>query len=152
MSCATASIGTTISVSVTEPATRDQAGYAALTYTKVGATLTIPTFGGSSSPTSSTPLETGTVCKSQGPIDWGQLAMNALYVEGEAGHAILLDGLNGSNKGQDLAIEIKYPNGAIRYTGGYVGAYTETPGSAGDNIMMDATLELNYEPIPVAAP
>ena len=53
MGCATASIGTTISVSVAEPATRDQAGYAALTFTKVGSTLTIPQFGGTSTATTS---------------------------------------------------------------------------------------------------
>ena len=150
--CALASIGAFIEVSVNEPATRDEAGYAALSYTEVGNTITIPQFGGSSSPTSSTPLKTGTVCKSQGPIDWGQLALNNLYTEGDAGHAILLDGLDGATKGQDLSYKITYPNGAIRYTAGYVGAYQETPGSAGDNLMMDATIELNYKPVHVDAP
>ena len=150
MSCATASIGTTIAVSVAAPATRDEAGYAALTYTQIGSTLTIPQFGGTASATSSTPLETGEVCKSQGPIDWGQLALNALYVEAEAGHALLLDGFSGTTKGQDLSFEITYPNTAVRYVAGFVASYTETPGSAGDNIMLDSTIELNYGPVFVA--
>jgi len=149
---ATASIGTTIKVSVAAPATRDAVGYAALTYTQVGATLTIPQFGGSTSPTSNVPLDTGEECKTPGPINWNQLALTALYVDDDAGHAILLDGFSGANKGVNYSFEITYPNGAIRYTGGYVGSYQETPGSAGDNIMMDATIELNYKPILVAAP
>ena len=160
MSCATASIGCTIAVSTAAPATRDAAGYGALDFTEatssgtgavVGQTLTIPQFGGTSSPTTATPLATGEVCKSQGPIDWGQLALNALYVDDDAGHVILLSGLNGADKGKDLSFEITYPNGAIRYTAGHVSGYTETPGSAGDNIMMDATIELNYQPVNVAA-
>ncbi len=151
MTCATASIGVTIGVSTAAPATQDQTGYSALTYTLVGGTLTIPAFGGTSSATTSTPLDTGYICKSQGPIDWGQLTLNNLYIDGDAGHALLLSGLNGADKGNDLSFEITYPNGAVRYTAGIVSSYTETPGSAGDNIMMDATIDLNYEPVRVSA-
>ena len=150
--CALSSIGMIFEVSSTEPATQDPAGFAALTYTKVGVLLTFPVVGGTADITSSDPLETGQRCKSQGVIDWGQLPLESLYVEGDAGLEIMHQGLNGTFKGQDMAYKGTYPNGAIRYYRGFVSASTETVGSASDNIMSGVQVEINYEPIRVAAP
>jgi len=150
--CAVGSIGVVLSVSAIEPATQDEAGFVALTYTKVANLLSFPTFGGVAGVISNTPLETGTECKSQGAINWGSIPLNGLYTEADAGHAIMDEGLNGLYKGQDMAFELVYPNGAIRYLRGFVTTYTETPGDSGSNILMDTAIELNYEPLRVAAP
>ena len=152
MGCATSSIGTTLSVSSTEPATQDQAGFELLTYTKIGKLLTIPAFGGVAAVISNTPLETGTECKSQGAINWGSMPLSGLYVDDDAGLDILNEGLNGTFKGQDMAFKLEYPNGAVRYLRGFITTYTENPGDASTNIMTDSAIELNYEPIRVAAP
>ena len=151
MGCATSSIGAYLSVSSSEPATQDESGFASLTYTEIGEALSLPAFGGTAAVTSNTPLKTGTECKSQGAINWGSMAINALYIDEEAGHVIMRSGLNGAFKGQDMAFELTYPNGAVRYLRGFVSMYTENPGDASSNIMMDTSIELNYEPIYVAA-
>jgi len=114
-------------------------------------TLSLPAFGGTAAVTTNTPLKTGYECKSQGAINWGSMAINALYVDVEAGHAIMLDGLDGTFKGKDLAFEVTYANGAVRYLRGFVSMYTENPGDASSNILMDTSVELNYKPIPVVA-
>ena len=150
--CAIGSIGVVLSVSVAAPATQNAAGFAALTFTKVAALLSFPSFGGVAAVVSNTPLETGEECKSQGSINWGSVPLNGLYTEEDPGHLIMLSGLNGAQKGVDLSFELVYPNGAIRYLRGFVTTYTENPGDSGTNMMMDTAIELNFEPIRVVAP
>ena len=150
--CAIGSIGVVFSVSITAPATQDAAGFAALTYTKVAALLSFPSFGGVAGVISNTPLETGKECKSQGAINWGSIPLNGLYTEEDPGHLIMLSGFSGANQGDDLSYELVYPNGAIRYLRGFVSTYTENPGDSGTNMMMDTAIELNFEPIRVVAP
>ena len=150
--CSVSSIGAFVEVSFTAPATFDEAGYAAIAdYVELGGNLSLPTFGGTSSSSSNTPLKTGTVCKSKGAIDWGQLTLDSLHVESDAAQLLMFTGLNGVNKFNDLTVKLTYGNGAVRYTGGIVSAYTETVGSAGDDIMMGAVIDLNYDVIMVAA-
>lgn len=151
--CSVSSIGAFVEVTFTAPTTFDAAGYATIVdYVELGGNLSLPTFGGTSSSSSNTPLKTGVVCKSKGAIDWGQLTLDSLHVESDAAQLLMFTGLNGANKFKNLTVKLTYGNGAVRYTGGIVSSYTETVGSAGDDIMMGAVIDLNYDVIMVVAP
>ena len=82
-------IGTTISVSATLPATEDDTGYAALTYTEVTGVASIPATGPSAAVVSQADLKDGVVRKAHGEVDYGGGDVQMRYVNGDAGQGIL---------------------------------------------------------------
>jgi len=145
--CGTSGIGVYVEVSDAEPVDMTPSTLNALNYTEVGHTLNFPQFGGEAATISNTPMKTGEECKTPGSINWGQLALNALYIDEEAGHAILQSAFSGALKGLNLVYKVYYPNGAVRFLRGYNGSYKENPGDSSSQIMMDALIELNYQPV-----
>ena len=79
-----------------KPATEDQAGYEALTWTRVVKPLSIPERGDSTEDVSVNSLDDGRVEHFNGVVDGGVLDVPFVTVEGDAGQAILLASTGGN--------------------------------------------------------
>ena len=67
------SVGTKLYLSATAPATYDEAGWDALSWTEVYGVENINPFGAQTQVNELVPLSTGVACKTKGPTDYGQL-------------------------------------------------------------------------------
>lgn len=84
-----ASVGTTISVSASIPATINSAGFTALSYTAIGEASEVPEFGLEQALVTFTPLATGVVEKRGGSVDYGELTIPLALSTTDGGQAIL---------------------------------------------------------------
>lgn len=118
-------VGTVISVSTSAPATYDQAGYEALTYTKVGEITDPGEHGPTLTITDHTPIDTGITQKLPGTISLGEKTLQLGMDKTDAGQAILRAALSAR---QRLSVEVAYPGGDIDYFPAYVTSFTTTGG------------------------
>lgn len=89
-------LGTELKVSAAKPATEDQTGYDALTWTEIGGVISIPERGDAVEDVSEPTLKDGRVEHFNGAKDGGVLEIPIKHIEGDAGQAILIAGA-GSN-------------------------------------------------------
>lgn len=124
----------------------DATEYATQTYVKVGRVEGIGTFGGSSTVTPFTDLETGDIDKDIGSTDYGTLSVSMLESSADTGQLDLIDGYTGANKGIGHAIKLTIPigNGAtvVRYTYGKISSFERSINDADSNIMVSCNIEL----------
>lgn len=111
------SIGSTIFVSATLPATYDQAGYAALSWTKIGEVTDLGEFGGTYNEVTHTPLETGIVEKFKGSVNYGTLNVQTGRDPDDAGQAILIAAFASYNA---YAFKVVEQGGTVNYFAGRV--------------------------------
>lgn len=85
-------IGTVFKVSAAKPATEDQTGYDALTFTEVEGVISIPERGDSVEDVSEPTLKDGRIEHFNGQVDGGVLEIPIKHIEDDAGQAILIAG------------------------------------------------------------
>jgi hypothetical protein len=88
--------GGTRKVSAARPATEDQAGYDALTWTVIKGVISIPERGDTYQDAGESTMDDGRKEYLPGMKDGGRLAIPVLYIEGDAGQAVL-DAAVGTN-------------------------------------------------------
>lgn len=145
------STGTLFSISIGEPATQNEAGYAALTFTEVGEVTNIPEFGANAQVVTHEPLATGVTEKNKGFINYGSMSIEAAYDETDAGQILAETGVVGANKNANFAMKLEYQDGSIRYWQGKIFSYTENPGAANSMVSTTFQTEINTPIIKVAA-
>lgn len=141
---------TTLAVSAAAPATFDDTGYAALTYTdfelvseagEVGPTDNLVTF---------TPLADPTVQKAQGSRNNGSQALNLAYSTiADAGVAILETAHAARAR---VSVKMTLPDGAVRYYQAVCMGVREVIGGADAVLGLQTTLEITSDVVKVAAP
>lgn len=144
--------GIVFSVSAATPATDDQAGYEALTFTEVGELLTIPAFGADTQVITYEPLKDGITKKDKGFINYGSQALVAVMDTEDAGQIIMISAAEGANKLVEHSFKLEYPLGEVRYYQGKVFSYQEEPGSSNSMINVNMNLEINTPILRIAAP
>ena len=145
------STGTLFYISIGVPATQDEAGYAALTYTEVGEVTNIPEFGANAQVVTHEPLKTGITEKNKGFINYGSMPIEAAYDAADAGQILAETGVTGANKNAPFAMKLEYQDGSIRYWQGKIFSYTENPGAANSMVSTTFQTEINTAIIKVAA-
>jgi hypothetical protein len=85
-------LGTTFKVAVGKPATEDQTGYGALTWTEVGGVVSLPERGDSVEDVSEPVLKDGRIEHFIGAKDGGVIDIPVKFIEGDAGQAALASG------------------------------------------------------------
>ena len=85
-------LGTGLKIATGRPATEDQAGYGALTWTDIEGVLSLPERGDSVEDVSEPTLKDGRVEHFNGAKDGGALSIPIKYIEGDAGQAALVAG------------------------------------------------------------
>lgn len=86
---ALSNLGTTISISATLPATYNQAGYEAVSYTPIGEVTDIGELGPTADPITHQPIDSGTKFKFKGGYDYGNLALKMAKAVADSGQVIL---------------------------------------------------------------
>lgn len=144
------STGTKIYVAASSPATRDAAGYAALTYTEVKEIVSISAFGVSRDPVEVRTLSSGALQSYKGHANYGAVSGEMNYDSEDAGQnlvrANILDNV------AELSVKVLLPDGSIVYSGGMSFNGQRNPGSANSMIGSSFEIRFNHPPVEVAAP
>lgn len=145
-SLAFSSIGSTIAVTATAPATLDAAGFGALTYTTVAEVTDIGVFGKTVSKVTHVPLSTGVTIKRKGVIDAGTITLKMARAPTDAGQTVLLAALDST---ATYSFCVTLQNGTKLYFLALVMSYTTTVGAAGSITAADTSLDITTVPIAV---
>ena len=141
--------GTTLAISAAHPATEDDDGYDALTYTVVGGVEKIGTIGATVAKVDFQPLN-GPLEKHKGPVDYGSLQPTMAVDESDAGQTLLRTASAPTNHAL-YSVKVVLPSGAIRYSQGRVFGFPEDIQAAGSILMANPTIELSRPVVKVAA-
>lgn len=145
----TTAAGTGIAISADAPATEDDAGYEALTYTEIGSVEQLGPIGATTEKVEFQPLK-GPKQKHKGPTDYGSLQPSLAHDPEDAGQELLRTAADPDDNTL-YSIRVTYPSGDKRYFRARVFGYPENVGNAGSIIMANPTVEINTKIVKVAA-
>lgn len=96
-------------ISASTPASEDETGYEALTWTECDKLISLPERGDTQEDVTESSLSDGRVEHFNGVVDGGRLTLPFIWVEGDAGQAILLASTGGNTNYSFREVE---PDGA----------------------------------------
>lgn len=136
------------------PATQDQVGYEALTFTNIGELTNIPDFGATVQVVESNPLATGITEKFPGFVNFGSVNLEADLDDEDAGQALATDAVTPDHAsfGKVFSFKLTYASGAVRYWQARFFSATEAPGSANSMVTTAMNVEIVTKVLKVAAP
>lgn len=141
--------GSTLAISVASPATKDAAGYAALTFTDIGQVEKIGAFGASFAKTEFQPLK-GAKQKYKGSKDNGAIQPSIALDSNDAGQAILQT--SADDESQKLySFRVTYPDGAKRFFQGRTFGMPENADGADTMLMANPSIEICTDIVKVPA-
>lgn len=143
------STGTKIFVSAAAPATRNEAGYEALTYTEVKEIVSISPFGVMRDPVEVRTLSSGALQSYKGHANYGGVTGEMNYDSEDAGQILLR--ANILENTAELSVKVLLPDGSVVYSGGASFNGQRNPGSANNMITSTFEVRFNYPPVEVAA-
>lgn len=146
------STGVELAVAAGQPATFDQVGYEALTWTVVGEVLSIGEFGIQIDEVTSQPLATGITEFFQGFKQYGQPALGLERDSDDAGQDIIEAHADGANAGEIISMRVTLGDGYVFYLDTRVFSYTTNVGAANQMIGSTVNARINKKPVEVAAP
>ncbi len=132
---------TKLYVSASTPATYDEVGYEALTWTEVKEVTTIPNYGPTRQVVTHEPLATGVTEKNGGFINYGSVTVSAAFDKSDAGQGILR--ANVLSATAKLSVKIVYQDLSTDYTYGKAFSATKNPGSANSMVSSDLQIEFS---------
>ena len=136
------SVGTVISVSAAQPATENQAGYEALTWSVVGEVTDVGESGGTAQITSFTPVASGVVNKRKGSIDYGTMSLSIAKDVADAGQVLLKAGFDGVARNTVHSFLVAEPDsGDEAYFMGSISSFTTVRGDANAVIAHNCNIE-----------
>ena len=135
---ASASIG----IVAASPATHDSAGFGALTFITVGEAVSLGEVGGTAALVTHSPLDTRTVQKFKGSLNYGSMAVALGMDISDAGQLLLVAGADGAAIDTDHSVAITLQDGSIMYFQAKVMSYTRNVGSIDQVVGANTTLEL----------
>lgn len=144
-------LGSSIAISATAPATQDQAGYEAVTYTAIAEVTDIPAFGDTFATITHSPLAgDGIVQKFKGSNDPGTIGVAMAVDNSDPGQILLTTAL--SNRNDLYTFRVTLGNGDDYYFQGRVHSRPVSPGTI--DTIVDTTVEISIStrPLLVAAP
>lgn len=139
-------VGASIGVSTTLPATYDQAGYEALTFTAVGKINSMPDLDGEYDVATFDDLETGEEMKFADVFRAGDGTFTVGLDEADAGQTALAGA-----KGTKAAFEFTLKSGTVYYRTAVVKSFKPTGVSTGNVVTAEVSLAFEGSTIKVAA-
>ena len=150
MSDIVSSVGTTVSVSVTAPATYDATGFAALTWSACGQLSDLPAFGAEAALATHTPLKTGIVEKRRGSLNYGSVTLTMALSDADTGQVILAaKGAAIAGANASISVKVALVNGDIQYFTAQVMSFKTNVGNADAITMAEVTLEIDNSVVKV---
>ena len=152
MSDVFSSVGTVVAVSAALPATYNEAGYEALTFTSVGELQELPEFGAEQALATHTPLATGIVEKRGGSVDYGEVTLPIALTGVDAGEGILQAKSDSAVTADKRAtFKVTLPTGEALYFVGLVRSFTRNVGNADAIAMASSIVSITSAVLAVAA-
>lgn len=136
------SAGASISMTASEPATNDAAGYAALTFTPIGEVTEIPEFGREYNEVTHIPLATRATVKRKGSFNDGTYTITGGRDVDDAGQTLLAAALASD---ADHYVKVETQQGEIFYMAVQVMSYKTNIGNADQIVNFSAVLSINSE-------
>lgn len=122
------SAGSKLSISAGIPATYNEAGFSALTYTLVNEITSIGAIGPESAVITHQPVSENVTYKLRGSRDNGSLAISGARAPGDPGQALLIAG---ESSNDPVAIKIELQDGTLIYCQAMVLSYKTNIGGQG---------------------
>jgi len=144
------SAGTTLEVVADQPATRDEAGFSALTFTQVGEITDLGEYGVEYEVVTHNPLDSRRTIKRKGTANDGNITMQLGRVPSDAGQTVLQDGADGAEKDTVHSFKITLQDGTVQYSTGQIFSYTTNVGSVNQITGASVTVEFDDQIIEVA--
>lgn len=113
-------LGATLSIALGKPATLDATGFAAKSYTQIKGILNIPENGDTAEDVSEPTLADGRTEHFYGTKDGGGIDISFKYIEGDAGQALILPGVD-RDVNAVWSFKIEDSDGTITYKYGRIG-------------------------------
>lgn len=136
---AISSAGTRVYISATLPATYNEAGYEALTWTAIGNIESVGDYGATFDAVTFDPLDTGVRMKAKGVKDNGDITLPFAYDSADAGVVILKAASDSMN---DYSFKVVGQDGKADYFAGKVMAFTKSRGAVNDIYRGNATIAI----------
>ena len=139
------SAGITIAAVEGVPSAFDKAGFSVMPFVDIGQVSNIPAFGPTVQVVESNTLATGITEKYVGFVNYGSVAIEADYDDGDLGQELVSDAVTTTDPsfGKDFSFELTYPNGSKRYWVGKFFSATESPNSANSMVSTSMNVEIN---------
>ncbi|HET7255563.1 MAG TPA: hypothetical protein VFJ46_17540 [Xanthobacteraceae bacterium] len=136
----TTAAGSALAISAAHPATEDEDGYDALTYTEIGQIEKIGGIGSVFAKVEFQPLK-GPKQKHKGSVDYGSLQPSLAHDDDDAGQTLLRTAADNATSAL-YSFKATYPSGAVRYFQGRVFGYPENIDGADTIVMAAPTIEI----------
>jgi hypothetical protein len=143
---------TAIAVSIAAPATHDDAGFSALTFTNIGEIVSNGEKGGAAALVTHSPLDTRAIKKFKGSVNYGSYQMSLGLDLADAGQILLKDGALGAQIDTVHSFEETKQDGSKEYYRAVIMSYSRVGGTIDAIIGANVTLELTDSIVDVAAP
>ena len=146
------SLGATWKISAAQPATENEAGYAALSYTEVNEIASLGAIGPTFEDVTFTPLKDVITQHRKGGADYGQLTVSMAVDNSDAGQTLVASGVDGAEKNTVFSHKVTLQDGAVRYFQGQIYSNPENVGTASDMVLSEVNVMLSSGIVKVAAP
>jgi hypothetical protein len=140
-------LGTSYAISAAEPATYDEPGFVALSWTEVPDVTNIGDFGPTFEDVTDTPLVTGITEHRKGGADYGEFTPAMTYDATDAGQALFQDGVDGANRDVVYSHRVTLQDGTIFYVTGQIFAAPLSVGDASAMVSLSGSVKLNNKPV-----
>ena len=144
------SAGTILSISAGPPASYDEAGFEALSFTEVGEVVDLGEYGPQFETVTHNPIATRRTVKRKGTVNDGAMPIQLGRDPSDAGQQIIIDGVDGAEIDTVHSFKVELQDGTIQYFTGQVYSYTTNIGAANQIVGAAATVELDNKIIEVA--
>ncbi len=141
-------IGTVVSVSAAAPATLDQAGYEALTFSEVEGVSSLGEFGPSYEVLNHTDTKDGITQKAHGALSYGDPALQYRIIDDDAGQIIINAAL--ANRAT-MSVKITRPSGLVQYVQAIVSSAPDSEANAAATRLRSSNINITSGIVEVAA-
>lgn len=146
------SAGATLAVVAAQPATEDQTGYEALTYTSVGEISDMGAFGATYELVTFNDIGTRKTRKFKGTVNYGSMQLTLGRDPSDAGQTVLIDGADGAEIDTVHSFKVTLQDGSVQYFQGKIMSYETQVGAANNIVSANTAVELDSTIIQVSAP
>lgn len=146
------SVNTKWYVSMASPATDNQTGYEALTWTEVKNIANIGAVGPTFNENTFVAVGDGVEQVRKGTKTYGSMTPQMGSTPDDPGQILVIDAVDGANIDTLVSHKVVKGNGAVSYFQGQIFSAPENIGGADDFITIDVNVRITTKPVKVAAP
>ncbi len=146
------SLGAVYEISKDAPATYTSTDFAAITtWTEVTGVTNIGDFGPTFDDVTDTPLKDGITRHRKGGADYGEFAPVMSYDADDAGQALFISGVDGTDKDVVFSHSVTLQDGTVFYVTGQIFAAPLSVGDASSMVSITGNVKLDNKPVVVTS-